>query len=217
MKLEKQQSKSQQMESQIPPLPPHTNSPPSSFCQLPIQPVGAGGLWGDYPAPQLTVAKEACWTRQTFSITQCAVPLLPPRVPRRDTKAILSVLISSALHVFGKLRQLCGRLAEFQEVDVFLGLDSSLFALDEVATQENLSPSPWAGRLQDSSMPWDMAQGLSPDGRAFTSLRLLIGLRLAHILLCEETLWDMVQESLGVWEHVPQSQGLQSPSLKAPC
>lgn len=120
--------------------------------------------------PQLTVAKEARWTRQTFGVTQCALPLLPPRVLRRDTKAILSVLISSALHVFSKLGQLCGRLAEFQEVDVFLGFDSSLFALDEVVTQENLSVSPWAGRLQDDGMPQDRAPGLSPDGWAFPSL-----------------------------------------------
>lgn len=60
--------------------------------------------------------------------------LRPPRCLGRDTKAILSVLTSSALHVLGERGQLCERLAEFQEVDVFLGFDSSLFALDEVAT-----------------------------------------------------------------------------------
>jgi len=58
------------------------------------------------------------------------------------------------LHVLGERGQLCGRLAEFQEVDVFLGFDSSLFALDEVATRENpfaSSPLGWHWPQQGGS------------------------------------------------------------------
>lgn len=72
--------------------------------------------------------------------------------------------------MFGERGQLCGRLAEFQEVDVFLGFDSSLFALDEVATRESpfASPLGWH-RPQRGGAPWDTARGLSPHRQAFPS------------------------------------------------
>lgn len=86
-------------------------------------------------------------------------PLRPPHWLRSDTKAILSVLISSALHVFREQGQLCGRLTEFQEVDVFLGFESSLFALDEVATRESPFASPLSWHWPQLVETWP---GVSP-------------------------------------------------------
>lgn len=120
----------------------------SSLCTIRVQ----RGLWGGIQLPKMR-PREHAGQGGPSALPRVSPPLLPPRVPRRDTKAILSVLISSALHVFGKLGQLCGRLAEFQEVDVFLGFDSSLFALDEVATQESPFASPRAGKPQDGGVP----------------------------------------------------------------
>lgn len=46
---------------------------------------------------------------------------------------------------------------------MFLGFNSSLFALDEVATRESPFTSPLSWHwLQQGSTPWDMARGLSP-------------------------------------------------------
>ena len=142
------------------PLRPHPCLPTQSL----------GGAWGAGPAPQspgTTATPGQHGTRGALGHTRHIPPFSPPCPPRwlgRNTKAILSVLISSALHVLGERGQLCGRLAEFQEVDVFLGFDSSLFALDEVATRENpfaSSPLGWHWPQQGGS-PWDTARGLSP-------------------------------------------------------
>lgn len=126
-----------------------------------------GGQWegslaspGHWESQQLVGNTEQ---DRPWALPSTSPPLRPPHWLRRDTKAILSVLISSALHVFGEWGQLCGRLAEFQEVDVFLGFNSSLFALDEVATRESpfMSPLGWHW-LQQGKTPWDTARGLSP-------------------------------------------------------
>lgn len=137
---------------------------------LPAQPLG--GAWVGVRIPPVTGNHGCSDTGGTqdrpWVLPGTSPPLRSPCGLRRDTKAILSVLTSSALHVFGEWGQLCGRLAEFQEVDVFLGFDSSLFALDEVATRESPFVSlPGWHRPQQGGAPWDTAQGLSQHRSAF--------------------------------------------------
>lgn len=153
--------------SRHPSFPSHVDNcehPPSSSlpgCTAVRRPVGRKP--GFPRSLGITATRGEHGTRQALGFTQHIPSPAPSPLLRRDTKAILSVLISSALHVFGEWGQLCGRLAEFQEVDVFLGFNSSLFALDEVATRESpfMSPLGWHW-LQQGKTPWDTARGLSP-------------------------------------------------------
>lgn len=111
--------------------------------------------------------------------------------------------------MFREWGQLCGRLAEFQEVDVFLGFNSSLFALDEVATRESPFTSPLGWHcLQQGSTPWDMARGLSPHYQSSPVwlLHLSLGPALAYIPLGKGT---ALEYGVGEGGSSEQSQRLE--------
>lgn len=109
--------------------------------------------------------------------------------------------------MFREWGQLCGRLTEFQEVSVILGFNSSLFALDEVATRESPFTSPLSWHwLQQGNTPWDMVRGLSPHYQSSRLLHPSLGPGLAYIPLGKGT---ALEDGVGERGTPEQSQRLE--------